>query len=65
MEIALTKAQNLGIVVIVVDEADADDRTVINDFKNVVDSYMTSWYIILVACLKRLKKELKKFLTNN
>ena len=28
MEIALTKAQNIGIVVIVVNEADADDRRI-------------------------------------
>jgi hypothetical protein len=28
MEIALTKAQNIGIVVIVVDEADADDSRI-------------------------------------
>ncbi len=28
MEIALTKAQNIGIVVTVVDEADADDNQI-------------------------------------
>lgn len=28
MEIALTKAQNIGIVVVVVDEADADDNQI-------------------------------------
>lgn len=28
MEIALTKAQNIGIVFIVVDEADADDSRI-------------------------------------